>query len=85
MDKTNVMRVLDQKKIPYVAREYDNTCTNGEEVARLLGKDPLQTFKTLVTEGNDRQHYVFVVPVEKTLDLKKAAKAVGVKSIAMIP
>lgn len=85
MDKTNVMRVLDQKKIPYEAHEYDKNFLNAVEVATSLGKDPKRTFKTLVTEGNDRNHYVFVVPADATLDLKKAAKAVSVKSIAMIP
>lgn len=84
-EKTNVMRVLDQKKIPYTPYAIETEFVNAEEMARALKKDPAMTFKTLVTEGNDRNHYVFVVPSNGNLDLKKAAKAVGVKSIAMIP
>ncbi|MBQ1310865.1 MAG: Cys-tRNA(Pro) deacylase [Blautia sp.] len=87
-EKTNVMRLLDQKKISY--RHYcyvkpgEETVTNGAEVARLLGQDPARVFKTLVTAGKTKQHYVFMLPVEEELDLKKAAKAVGEKSIEMI-
>ncbi len=84
MEKTNVMRVLTQQGIPFTPHEYDNTMTDGETIARLLGEDSMQVFKTLVTEGNDGGHYVFVIPVCATLDLKKAAKAAGVKSIQMI-
>lgn len=84
MEKTNVMRLLDQAKIAYTPHEYDNTVTNGEEVARLLGEDPDSCFKTLVTVSEKREHFVFVVPVSATLSLKKAAKAVGAKSIEMI-
>ena len=84
MDKTNVMRILDQKKIPYTPYEYSADTTDGESIARILSKDPNRTFKTLVTVANTGAHFVFVVPVNQNLDLKKAAKAVGVKSIAMI-
>lgn len=84
-EKTNVMRLLDQKKIPYQFHCYaDSDAISGEEVAQVLGQDPRQVFKTLVTIGHSRQNYVFVVPVCKELDLKKAAKAVGEKSIEMI-
>lgn len=84
-DKTNVMRVLDSKKIKYESHSYDLDPTKtGEEIAATLGEVPERVFKTLVTEGKTGQHYVFVVPVKAELDLKKAAKAAGEKSIAMI-
>ncbi len=84
-EKTNVMRMLDQKKIKYNRYCYVDTGeTNGEKVAKILGQDPNRVFKTLVTIGKSKTNYVFVVPVEKNLDLKKAAKAVGEKSIEMI-
>lgn len=84
--KTNVMRVLDQKKIPYTAHSYPHgeEAVDGVTVARLTGLDPERVFKTLVTRGASRQNYVFVIPVAAELDLKKAAKAAGEKSIAMI-
>ena len=84
MEKTNVMRLLDASAISYNCYEYDSSQTDGQKVAELVGKPCYMVFKTLVTVGNDNQHYVFVVPVDATLDLKKAAKAVGVKSIQMI-
>ncbi len=85
MEKTNVMRLLDQKKIKYEGRDYHNSeAISGVEVAAALGEDPATVFKTLVTVGASKKNYVFVVPVAKELDLKKAAKAVGEKSIAMI-
>lgn len=78
-EKTNVMRVLDQKKVPYKAHEYAADATlSGEQIARILGEDPERVFKTLVTQGRSGQYYVFVVPVKSELDLKKAAKAAGV-------
>ena len=84
-EKTNVMRILDQKKVPYDHYTYaDTDAISGMEVATVLGQDPAQVFKTLVTVGKTGQHYVFVVPVKGELDLKKAASAVGEKSIAMI-
>lgn len=84
-DKTNVMRILDQKKIPYNSYTYDTTeAIGGMEVATVLHQNPAQVFKTLVTVGASKKNYVFVVPVCRELDLKKAAKAVGEKSIEMI-
>lgn len=84
-EKTNVMRILDQKKIKYISHCYaDTDAISGEEVAAVLGQDPNQVFKTLVTIGNSNNYYVFLVPVNRELDLKKAAKAVGEKSISMI-
>lgn len=84
-EKTNVMRILDQKKIPYEAHFYDSTeAISGTEVAEVLGQNPEQVFKTLVTVGASKRNYVFVVPVWAELHLKKAAKAVGEKSIEMI-
>lgn len=85
MEKTNVMRILEQKKLSYKPHFYDTEeAVSGVEVARMLGEDPSRVFKTLVTVGASKQNYVFVVPVEYELDLKKAAKAVGEKSIQMI-
>ena len=84
-DKTNVMRLLDGKKIPYVSHTYEpDSNLSGEDIARLLGEDPVKVFKTLVTQGKTGDYYVFVVPVQSELDLKKAAKAAGEKSISMI-
>lgn len=84
-DKTNVMRILDQKKIPYTSHYYgDSEAISGVEVAAVLNQNPDHVFKTLVTVGVSKSNYVFVVPVEKELDLKKAAAAVSEKSIAMI-
>ena len=83
-EKTNVMRILDQKKIKYIPHYYDNTITNGMEVANTLNLDLNKVFKTLVTVGASKRNYVFVVPVNSELDLKKAATAVSEKSIEMI-
>jgi Cys-tRNA(Pro)/Cys-tRNA(Cys) deacylase len=84
-DKTNVMRILDQKKIPHKEYSFPEVeSTNGVEIAEILGEDPRQVFKTLVTQGKSRAYYVFVIPVARELDLKKAAKAVGEKSIEMV-
>lgn len=84
-EKTNVMRMLDQKKIPYKSHCYKDTpAVSGLEVTRVLGEDPDRVFKTLVTSGKSGEHYVFIVPVNRELDLKKAARAVGEKSIEMI-
>ena len=85
-EKTNVMRILEQKKVPYRSYSYVNTdALSGAEVAKALHQNPEQVFKTLVTIGHSKTNYVFLVPVEKELDLKKAAKAVGEKRIQMIP
>ncbi|MDD4700107.1 MAG: Cys-tRNA(Pro) deacylase [Oscillospiraceae bacterium] len=84
MDKTNVMRILDQKKIAYNQFNYDQTIVDGVSVAAALDENADHVFKTLVTVGNNGVHFVFVVPVACNLNLKKAAKIVGVKSIDMI-
>ncbi len=85
--KTNVMRILEQRKIPYEARHYAHgaDAVDGVTVARELGEEPTCVFKTLVNRGASGQYYVFVIPVAETLDLKKAARAVGEKSMAMLP
>ena len=84
-EKTNVMRLLDQKKIKYNHYSYiDTPATNGVEVANLLGQDERKVFKTLVTVGKSKANYVFVIPVAEELNLKEAAKAVGEKSIEML-
>ena len=85
-DKTNCMRVLESKKIPYTPHLYeaDPTLTGGD-IAALLGEEPSQVFKTLVTVGKPQKYYVFVVPVNEELNLKKAAAAAGEKSVCMIP
>ncbi len=84
-DKTNVMRVLDSKKIAYISYSYtpDSSLT-GEEIAKLLNEDVERVFKTLVTQAKSGSYYVFVVPVCKELDLKKAAAAVKEKAVSMI-
>lgn len=86
MDKTNVMRLLDGMGISYTPRSYpaDGSVPSGVEAARLMGEDPSHVFKTLVTQGASRRYYVFVIPVAEELSLKKAAAAVGEKSIAML-
>lgn len=84
-EKTNVMRILDQKKVKYNSYNYLKTgAISGMEVAKALDENPNLTFKTLVTVGKTNNHYVFLVPVNKELDLKKAAKAVNEKNIEMI-
>ena len=86
-EKTNVMRTLEQKKIPYTAYTYptEGGALDGVSVAAYLGVDPEEVFKTLVAKGASGQYYVFDIPVAESLDLKKGAKAVGEKSIAMLP
>lgn len=84
-DKTNVMRILDQHKIEYNAYTYETDGSlSGKDVAKLLQKEENTVFKTLVTEGKSKVHYVFVIPVHRELDLKKASEAVGEKNIAMV-
>lgn len=84
-EKTNVMRVLDGKKIPYESHTYEqDPRLTGEEIAGILGEDVNKVFKTLVTQGKSGAYYVFVVPVKEELDLKKAAKAAGEKAVSMI-
>ena len=85
MEKTNVMRVLDSKKIHYASHTYEEDSNlTGEQIAGILGEDPACVFKTLVTQGKTGVYYVFVVPVAAELDLKKAAKVVGEKQVSMI-
>lgn len=84
-DKTNVMRILDQNKIEYVPHfYYDTDAISGMEVAEVLNENPNQVFKTLVTVSSSKNHYVFIIPVNKELDLKKCAKAVNEKNVEMI-
>ncbi len=85
-EKTNVMRLLEQHKINYNKFCYEETgMTNGVEIAEYMGEDVAKVFKTLVTVApKTKTNYVFVIPVAEELDLKKAAKAVGEKSIEMI-
>lgn len=83
--KTNVMRVLDKLKIKYNHYSYaDTNAISGIEVATALGQNPERVFKTLVTIGKTKQIYVFMIPVAEELDLKKAAKSVGEKSVEML-
>lgn len=87
-EKTNVMRLLEQQGIPYTPHAYPHdgeAVPDGETVARALGQDPSAVFKTLVTRGASGGYYVFDIPVSAVLDLKKAARAVGEKSVAMLP
>lgn len=85
-EKTNVMRLLDQKKVAYTPHWYAHPdgAVDGASVAAMLGKDPAAVCKTLVTQGASKKYYVFVIPVLTELDLKAAAKAVREKSIEMI-
>ena len=84
--KSNVMRLLEQKKISYTPHEYPHGdgAVDGQTVARICNQNPEQVFKTLVVRGASKTIYVFVIPVTSELDLKKAAKASGEKSVAMI-
>lgn len=85
LEKTNVMRIIEQKKLPYVSHYYGDTdAVSGVDVAAAMGEDPEKVFKTLVCTGKTGNHYVFVIPVKEELDLKKAAKAVGEKSMEML-
>lgn len=89
-EKTNVMRILDQKKIPYAAHSYEETESPlgdrayGEHIAQSLGQDVNRVYKTLVARGASGGLYVFCIPVAESLDLKRAAKAVGEKSVELI-
>lgn len=85
-EKTNVMRTLEQKKVPYIPHTYDpEGGIDGVSVAAALGQELGQVFKTLVTKGASGGYYVFDIPVAENLDLKKAARAVGEKSVTMLP
>lgn len=85
-EKTNVMRLLDQKKVPYAPHHYDvsDGALDGVTAAARLGVPPETCFKTLVAVGASKRNHVFVIPVERELDLKAAARAAGEKSIEMI-
>lgn len=84
-EKTNVMRIIEQKKVKYTAHSYINTdAVSGSDVAKVLDEDPEKVFKTLVTVGKTGNHYVFLVPVNCELNLKNASKCVGEKKIEMI-
>ena len=84
--KTNAMRMLEKEKVAYTFHEYDHEdgAIDGVSVAGKLGQDPARVFKTLVTQGASKNFYVFVIPVAAELDLKKAARAVGEKNVAML-
>ena len=84
MEKTNALRLLISNNIEFNVHEYDENETDGCKVAKLLSLSEDEVFKTLVTISNSNQYFVFVIPVNCKLDLKKAAKAVNVKSIEMI-
>ena len=85
-EKTNALRMLGQHKLSFEAHDYTSSgAVSGPEVAAALGEDPEKVFKTLVTTSRSGQHYVFVLPVCRELDLKKAAAAVGEKNVAMLP
>jgi len=85
--RTNVMRILDQKKIPYQEHSYPHgdSAVDGVTVSQLIGKPVEQVFKTLVAVGVSKKNYVFVIPVAEELDLKKAAAAVREKAVSMLP
>ena len=83
-EKTNVMRLLDAAAIPYVPHWYDPELTSGTEVAEALGQSAECLFKTLVTVSGTGEHFVFVIPANGSLDLKKAARTAGVRSVAML-
>ena len=85
IEKTNAMRIMEQKKAAYIFHDYTASgAVAGEDVAAAIGQDPDKVFKTLVTVGSSGKNYVFIVPVCKELDLKKAAKTVGEKWVEMI-
>ena len=85
MEKTNVMRILDSKKINYKTYDYSNTnALSGIEVATVLNQNINQVFKTLVTKDEQNKLHVFLIPVSKELDLKKCAKSINVKNIEMV-
>ena len=84
--KTNVMRILDAHKINYSVYEYaPNQSLTGEDIAKILNESPDKCFKTLITQGKSKDYYAFLVPVNKELDLKKAATSVNEKNVEMIP
>lgn len=83
--KTNAMRILDRMKISYTHYTYEcEEFVDGMQIVEMLGLDPVKVYKTLVTQSPAKEYFVFVIPVAEELDLKKAAKAVGQKSLSMI-
>ena len=84
-EKTNAMRILDRAKASYLVHTYEGGALSGVAVAASLGEDPGRVYKTLVTVGSPRRYYVFIIPVAAELDLKKAARAAGEKSVDMLP
>ena len=85
MEKTNAMRILERGKAAYAVHTYEGGALSGVAVAASLGEDVARVYKTLVTVGSPRKYYVFVIPVAAELDLKKAARAAGEKSVEMLP
>ena len=85
MEKTNAMRLLERGKTAYRVHAYEGGALSGTEVAAALGEDEARVYKTLVTVGSPRKYYVFVIPVAAELDLKKAARVAGEKSVEMLP
>ncbi len=84
--KTNAMRILDRLKLPYTLNSYEcKEFIDGVHIADMLGQDPARSFKTLVCSGKGGGYYVFVLPVARELDLKKAARAVGAKAVELLP
>lgn len=85
-NKTNAMRILDKNKIPYKVNTYDcDEFIDGVHIADMLGQSYDSSFKTLVTEGKSKNYYIFAIPIHLELDMKKAAKSVGEKSVEMLP
>ncbi len=85
-EKTNVMRILEQKRIPYTPHFYEaDSSLTGTEIAGILEEKPECVFKTLVTVGKTGRNYVFIIPVAEELNLKKAAAAAGEKAVSMLP
>lgn len=87
IQKTNAMRILDKEKIKYEIKEYDTSDgkIDGISVATKVGKNENEIFKTIITVGNSKEVYVFIIPVDKEIDLKKAARVAGEKKIDMLP
>jgi len=84
VQKTNALRLLEAAKLPHSVHTFEAITLSGVEAAQALGKDPACVFKTLVTQGKGKNYYVFMIPVARELDLKKAARACGEKAIEMI-
>ncbi len=86
INKTNAMRILDSKKIPYTTYTYEcEAFVDAIQIADMLGLAYEKVYKTLVTQGSSKNYYVFVIPIAEELDMKKAAKSVKEKSVAMLP